>query len=256
MSRTWFLRFATVLVACLVGPAIAGDRLGIVLLHGKQGLPVQLKPLADDLAAAGHLTERPLMCWSRTRIYDRTYLDCLSDIDQAATSLKQKGAAGIVVVGMSLGGNAAIAYGARRDGLTGIAALAPAPALEFIVNRPPIDKSLDVARGLIAAGQGERQQAFEDLNMGRAFEVRTSAEIFASFFGADAVMSDNAARLKAPLLIVTGTFDPTQRSVPNLFARAPPHPLNQYVTVNADHLDTPRAGRDAVLAWVKRLSER
>ena len=34
---------------------------------------------------------------------------------------------------------------------------------------------------------------------------------------------------------------------------APTNPLNCYVTVDADHLGTPTAARDAVLAWLREL---
>ena len=124
--------------------ASADDRLGIVLLHGKGGLPQQFTPMAASLASQGYLTEQPEMCWSRNRIYDRLYLDCLRDIDTAADRLKERGATAIVVLGMSLGGNAALAYGARHPGLKGVIALVPGHAPEFISRRPEIAASLDL----------------------------------------------------------------------------------------------------------------
>ena len=86
-----FARYAVLLslLMLLVGPgpvlrAAAQDRLGIVLLHGKGGLPQQLTPMAGVLSVHGFLTEQPEMCWSRNRIYDRLYTDCLREIEASA----------------------------------------------------------------------------------------------------------------------------------------------------------------------------
>jgi dienelactone hydrolase len=97
----------------LSGPSAAADGIGIVLLHGKQGMPSSpnLSSLTESLTKAGLLLERPEMCWSRRRIYDRSYPTCLEDIDAAVERLKSRGASVIIIAGQSLGANAAIAYG-------------------------------------------------------------------------------------------------------------------------------------------------
>ena len=115
------------LATCLAFAAPArAETIGVVMMHGKTGTPAQFDGLAAAVEAAGFPVERPQMCWTRSRIYDRTYLDCLADADAAAARLKARGATGIVILGMSLGGNAALGYGARRPGLKGVIALAPA----------------------------------------------------------------------------------------------------------------------------------
>lgn len=238
-------------------PAAAQSRIGVVLVHGKQGTPQNLQGLTDALTAAGYTVDRPEMCWSAARIYDRAYLDCLTDIDAAVERLRASGVSSIVVVGMSLGGNAALAYGARRDGLLGVVAIAPAPAMEFIGRRPDIAESLAKARQLIDEGQGEVRTSFNEVNTGRTFEVVTTPNIYMTFLSPSSpgVMPDNAARQKAPLLIVSGQFDPTQRSVGYVFARAPSHPLNWHVSLHTNHRGTPAAARDIILAWLKLMAE-
>ena len=243
--------------AGLAWPAAAQTRIGVVLLHGKQGSPQNLQVLADALTAAGHAVDRPEMCWSGRRIYDLPYLDCLHDIDAAAERLRAAGASSIVVVGQSLGGNAALAYGARREALLGVVAMAPAPAPEFVSRRPEIAESVAKARQLIAQGLGELRAIFKDVNVGESFEVATTPNIYASFFSPESpgVMPDNAARQKAPLLVVSGQFDQTQRSVGYVFARAPSHPLNWHVTLHTNHRGTPTAARDTILAWLRLLAD-
>jgi esterase/lipase len=246
-----------VVISCavLVAPA-RGETVGIVMMHGKNGTPAQLHQLADTVTDAGFVVERPEMCWSAARIYDQTYLECLADVDAAAARLKERGANAIVVLGMSLGGNAALGFGARRQGLEAIVALAPAPP-ESLRRRPEIAQSIARAQAAIAAGRGDEKTTFDDVNVGRLFTVSTTATIYLSFFGLDspAVMPVNAAHLTAPLLIVSGDNDPTQSNVASIFARVPSDPRNKRVTVEADHLGTPKASTATVLAWLKVLTK-
>jgi esterase/lipase len=249
-------RLICLLVGCLALAASAhGETLGVVMMHGKHGTPAQLQQLADSVADAGFAVERPEMCWSAARIYDRPYLECFADIDAAAARLKARGATAIVVLGMSLGGNAALGFGARRHGLAAVIALAPAHAPEFLARRPEIAQSIAKAQSEVAAGRGNEKTTFDDDNLGRSFMVTTTPAIYLSFFGpgSPAVMPENAARLSAPLLMVSGTNDPTQRNSNNIFARAPSDPRNKHVTVEADHMDTPAASIGIVLAWLKAL---
>jgi esterase/lipase len=248
------------LVICTLPLTVhAADRFGIVLIHGKGGGPQQLTPLAEALAARGHLTDLPEMCWSRSRIYDRLYLDCLRDIDAAAGRLKARGATAIVVLGMSLGGNAALSYGASRPGLKGLITLVAAHAPEFIGLRPEVAASLMRARALIAAGQGDAKTEFADVNTRTAsynFLVITTPHIYVSFFAPEspALMPANAARLTAPLLYVTASNDPSQRGREYIYARVPANPLNRYAVVTSDHIGTPAAAREAVLGWIQELA--
>jgi dienelactone hydrolase len=237
-------------------PGRAAEKIGVVLIHGKQGLPGQLHNLAVLMNSAGYLVQRPEMCWSRQRIYDRSYLDCLKDIDAAVARLKGDGATAVVVAGMSLGGNAALGYGARHGDLKGVIALAPAPAVELMTLRPDVARSVAEAQAMIAAGRGDRKASFTDINVGRVFEVETTANIYVSFIGpgSPGIMPDNAARLKAPLLVVSGIGDSTQRSIPYVFARAPADRLNWHVTVASDHRGTPAAAAQVVLVWLKALA--
>jgi esterase/lipase len=250
-------KFICLTVGCLVLAASAhGETIGVVMMHGKHGTPAQLQQLAVTVADAGLLVERPEMCWSAARIYDRTYVECFADIDMAAARLKKQGATTIVVLGMSLGGNAALGFGARRQGLKAIIALAPAHAPELLRRRPEIAQSIARAQAAAEAGRGDEKATFDDVDLGRIFSVSTTPAIYLSFFGPDslAVMPENAAHLTAPLLMVSGNNDPTQSMAGNIFAHAAFDPRNKHVTVEADHLGTPAASAAVVLSWLKMLA--
>jgi hypothetical protein len=69
-------------------------------------------------------------------------------------------------------------------------------------------------------------------------------------------MPGNAARLKAPLLLVAGSADPLQRGPDEIFSRAPPHPRNRYVVVEAGHFGTSAASAPLVTQWLTQLRQR
>jgi pimeloyl-ACP methyl ester carboxylesterase len=254
--RAQALGVAVVLTAAM-SVAAAQDRIGVVLMHGKQSAPEQHEPLASAIAAAGFPVERPEMCWSGRRIYDRDYPGCLRDVDSAIDRLRQRGVTALVIAGHSLGANGALAYGARNT-VKGVVALAPGHRPEVLARRPRIAEDLERARRLVAEGRGDRPTNFADYNGSLVIAVTASPAAYLSFFAPDspAVMPDNAARLKAPLLYVVGSGDPLQRGPEEIFAKAPPHPLNRYVTVRADHFDTSAAAAGTLVEWLKQMVQR
>jgi pimeloyl-ACP methyl ester carboxylesterase len=233
------------------------DQIGVVLMHGKQSAPGQHATLAGAIADAGFATDVPEMCWSARRIYDRPYVDCLREIDDAIARLKLKGATAFVVAGHSLGANGALGYGATRQDLKGIIALAPGHRPEALSRRAEVAASLATARKLVAVGRGDVASRFTDFNGDFAITVTATPNAYLSFVAPDApaLMPNNAARLSAPLLYIVGTGDPLQRGPDEIFAKAPPHPLNRYVTVRAGHFDTSAASAPTVIAWLKEIAK-
>jgi len=88
-------------------PAVAGEKIGVVLMHGKNRTASEKSPIAKFAYAL--------------EVADFI----VAEIDRAVANLKDKGASKIVVGGHSLGANAALGCGARREGLAGILAIAP-----------------------------------------------------------------------------------------------------------------------------------
>jgi len=247
---------ALAIAIALSPPALGADQIGVVLMHGKQSAPAEHAELAAALAGSGFVTDVPEMCWTARRIYGRAYGDCLREIDAAIARLKQKGATVFVVAGHSLGANGALGYSAITKGLKGVVALAPGHRPEVLSRRPEVAASLASARKLVAAGRGDIASRFTDFNGDFAIAVAATPNAYLSFLAADspAIMPNNAARLTAPLLYIVGTGDPLQRGPAEIFERAPPHPLNRYLTVRAGHFDTSAASAPAVIAWLKELA--
>lgn len=247
--------------ACLMllsAAAHAEDRLGIVLMHGKQGRPDNaITTLASALSADGHLVVMPEMCWSKRRIYDKPFDACLAELDKAIEQLRADGATAIVVAGHSLGGNGAIAYAGSHE-VKGVVSLAGAHNPERAVNRPEISESLTKAHTMIIEERGAETANFNEVNAGWTFTVNCRAETYVSFFdpAGPAVMPLSITRIHAPILWIAGDRDKTQQTAPAVFAKAPADPLNRLVTVAADHMDTPDVAVPAVRAWLKELAAR
>ena len=85
-------------------------------------------------------------------------------------------------------------------------AVAPGHDAGKIATRPDIADSIARARDLVAAGKGDDQGDFADVNIGPSgpysTEIATTPAIYLSFFGPDssANIPDNVAKLMAPLL--------------------------------------------------------
>ena len=251
------LTLLTLAAVAGVGGSVSAQTTGVVLMHGNTDSPDgTISLLAAAIKGAGYLVETPEMCWSHRRRRDRPFLDCLAELEAPIARLSSRGARAIVVAGMSQGGLGALVFGARRSGLAGVIALAPNGAPERLVGLfPQISESVARVRAMVAEGGGDERASFTDLKIRGPFSIETTPAIYLSFFNpaGPADMLDNTTRLREPLLWVAGTGDRSQPGPGYAFARAPSNPLNRYVTVSADHLGTPTASQEAVLAWLREL---
>jgi pimeloyl-ACP methyl ester carboxylesterase len=274
LKAGWLRRIAVVAAALVLAfgatAARADAKIGVVLLHGKLGLPLGVGSgrgpvpgvqLIAALKGAGYLVAAPEMCWSKRRGFDKPRAECLAEVDQAIAGLKSAGATAIVVGGLSLGGNAAIVYGTTHPGLLGIIAMAPADDARVKSGRPAIAAAIAQARALAASGKGDERAEFADANTGAQgsfpMALDTTAHIYLSFFDPATVggVADSIAKLEVPLLYVAGDADPTQRGAEGNFAAAPKNAMSRFVRVSANHLATPDAATDAVLQWLGQLAK-
>ncbi len=242
------------------GPRDARTGLGIVLIHGKQGMPEgPIGALVRALREAGHPVEAPEMPWSRRRFLDASLFAAFGEIDEAVLRLKARGARRLVIAGHSLGATAALAYAVRRAPAAGLIMLATGASPERMnLYMPGITESVARARRLIAAGRGGVAAEFAEFNR-RRLTVRVTPETYLSYLDPEgpALVPRNAEKLSpaTALLFVEGTRDPLhRRSTPAwAFDRAPRHPSSAYVVVPGGHLDVPRAAIGLVRDWLACL---
>ena len=242
------------------GPVLQG--VGVVYLHGKAGWPGAFNGgILSSLKDEGALVATPEMPWSFHRRYAATYDEAMAEIDAAVAGLKAKGARRIVVIGHSLGANAAIGYAARHHDLAGVVALSPGHLPETGEMRSFVADAVARAKTLVAEGKGDVPQTFPDMAQGIPLVAHATSIVYLSMFDPDgpAVIPKNAAAIGAaphpvPLLWVVGKLDPIDRRGPQYaFDAAAKNPKSKYIEVLAGHLTTPLVARKQVLDWINSL---
>ena len=256
LSRVCFLFFIFISM-----PLLAEDKLGVILMHGKMGSASSSSPvgeLADYLRDKDVIVLATDMPWSGDREFDKSYEDAMLEIDGLVNKLKAEGATKVVVGGHSIGANAAIGYGSRREGLAGILAIAPGHVPELGGYQNRIDHDYRRAQEMVDAGKGKEKADFKDRNQGSSSEIEMTAEIYLSWFDPEgpAVMPENILELKpnTPIMWIIGENDRMYNRGPDYaFSNAPELPKNAYVVVEGGHKDTPEYGRDEILKWLNAL---
>jgi pimeloyl-ACP methyl ester carboxylesterase len=245
------------LTAMAGSPVHAASDIGVVVLHGTQGMPgtIVTSRFERALKDAGYGVQAPEMCWSRNRIYDAPFLDCLRDIDAAAAKLRAAGARRIVIAGQSEGGNAALTYASSHPDIAGVIAFAPAGNPAGLGRNPRVQQSVSQAQQMVANGHGNDRVSFTNLNNGNEFSVYTTPTIFLSFTDPQgpAVFPRNLPRVTVPVLWVAGDADRSQANADAQFATLPANRLSRMVHVGGPHLGTPEAGTGPALEWLKAL---
>lgn len=254
------------LLACLAfsAGALAQDRLGVIILHGKQGTPTGnqgLSVIASNLQAAGHKVVQPAAPWGRGawETINVTVEEALAQLDGYAAQLRAQGANRIVVIGHSLGACVGLAYAVERGNLAGVVMLAPGhnPASGYRSN-DKARRDVDHALALVEQGKGNETMTGSDANQGSNITMSVRAAVYYSWQNPAglASMPHEAPRLPAstPLLMVVGDKDPLSgRAEGLIFKPAAKNPYSKYMTNGASHFETPMAAAKVTTDWVLGL---
>lgn len=259
------LVFALALAAALgaaVLPAVAQERIGVLMLHGKSpGNPMDphFSPLKARFEQEGWKVLLPDMPWSRSRYLDGHWDQAMQEIAAHVQALRTQGATRIVLVGHSMGVPAALSHAARGGDVQALVLLAPGHVPQLYYTAPvlqPVRESIDQARALMAAGKGDVSERFIDINQRRQQPVVATPRNFLSYFDpeSDAEMTVTAPRVPAgtPVLTVVGEGDPLFQRVRGLIVdRLPAQPRSRYLELAGGHLDTPRNAAEDVVKWIR-----
>jgi pimeloyl-ACP methyl ester carboxylesterase len=255
------ITFLVLVLTISATPLRAEEKVGVLLMHGKWGTSLANSPigkLANFLDEKGFLVSAPDMPWSQERGYDKTFDELMMEVDEKVEGLRKRGAIKIVVGGHSMGANVALGYGARRDGLSGILAIAPGHIPEVNGFQNKIDNDWKRAQEMVESGKGNKIDKFNDLNQGKKRKIKMRAEVYLSWFSPNgpAVMPVNAAKLRpgTPLLWIIGEKDPMfDRGEDYAFSKAPSNPKNAYIVVKGGHKVTPQKGESEIIKWLNNL---
>ena len=253
------LRALAVFSLLVCAPAFANSlqSYGVVFLHGKGGWAGSFDGgIVGLLQREGAKVAAPELPWSFGRKYGATYEDAMIEIDRAVVELRAQGANKIIVIGHSLGANAAIGYAARRA-VAAVVALSPGHLPETPEMQSRTAQAIEEAKRLVAAGEGHVPRLFPDLVQGIPIPTTATPLVYLSMFAPDgpAVIPKNVAAMgSVPFLWVVGRLDPIHSRGPDYaFNRGAKHPKSKYLEVFSGHIFTPFAARGDVVYWIKSL---
>ncbi|MBS0541038.1 MAG: alpha/beta hydrolase [Proteobacteria bacterium] len=242
----------------------AQEKFGIILMHGKQSPPTDnrsgLPTIASTLQGHGHKVIMPAMPWSQGgwEKISVTVEQVFDMLDGYAAQLRSQGAQRIVIIGHSLGANIGLSYAANRGNVAGLVMAAPGHSPGFVYRSDSGKKSIDRAAELMRSGHGADSYSGIDNNQGTSFTIGTTVAVYLSWLNPRGLASMDAQAPKLPastaLLMVVGEKDPVfGRAKAALYDPAAKNPYSKYVTVGADHVQTPFAASKQIVDWIDGL---
>ncbi len=268
------MKFLTVLVLgvlSLIGSgASAQEKLGVVLMHGKQGggpRDGSLDALHRKMQEAGMVVIKPEMPWSFNRYIEGDWNLAMSEINAHVQKLKEMGAAKIALVGHSLGSPAALSYAARHPGTVhALGLLAPGHVPYYYSQCIPfsplkmcgVKDGVERARKEMEVGNADKKQAQTDINQGRTNAVWMTPRDYLTYFdpASDAEMAVTAPKIPVnlPVLWLIGDRDFLIREGRQyVFDKLPANSKSQYLEVSANHTTAPAVAADQIVNWLKSV---
>ena len=200
---------------------ISGGRLGVLLIHGLGGTPVELRFIAQALARAGHTTyccQLTGHCGTPEELRRSTWREWCGSVEAAHDRLKDHCDI-ILAGGLSMGGILALHLAQNRpDGVHGLLLYAPTLRLDgwsmpwysrplHYVRPMPIRLEFDLAEHEPFGLKDERVRALVATTMqsgdaGQAGVFSTPMRSFANFNALVAVVKRSLDRVVQPALIV------------------------------------------------------
>jgi pimeloyl-ACP methyl ester carboxylesterase len=259
MLRAFFLSFFfAASVAAAQSPGI-----GVVLMHGKGGLPDGLVlELASDLERRGYLVANLEMPWSSRRDYDVDVAAGEKQVADAIADLRARGAAKTFVAGHSQGGTFALYVGGKLA-VDGIVAIAPGGDAASPTLRQNLGQSVARARELVEAGQGGTRHRFLDYEGSRGSKpVFATAANYLAWFEPEGAMNQmrsiRSLDAKVPVLYIVPTSDypGLLRAKWTSFGALPKNPLTKLYEPDANHKQAPTASREEIARWMAEVAGR
>jgi len=251
-----FLLFALPLSA-----ETAATGIGVVVMHGKGGLPGGLvATLAARLEDAGFRVANLEMPWSGHRNYDVGLDAGEEEVGRTIAALRSNGARQVFVAGHSQGGLFALHYGGRQR-VDGIVAIAPGGQVDSGAIAAAVASHVATAREMVAAGHGNDKAEFGDFEGSRGTSpVTTTAAIYLSWFDPGGALGERAfsqVMAGTPVLYVSPERDypALRRSRQRHFEALPATPHTRLYEPDSDHRNAPTAAADEAIRWMLALAK-
>lgn len=262
LRRSFLALGLSLSLAGLTFPVAAqGERIGIVVMHGKGGSPTKhVAGLAATLRDQGWLVANLEMPWSGRRDYDASVSQAAAEVEAALGTLRTQGAQKLFVAGHSQGGLFALYLGGQLK-VDGLIAIAPGGSAASQVYRDKLADTVAEARRLVAAGKGDEKASLIDFESSRGtYPVVVAPAIYLSWFDPAGAMNQSAALNKLdpaiPVLLIVPTRDyPGLLRLKQATVNAlPPNPLTRLYEPDATHLEAPTASAPEIARWIRAVA--
>lgn len=236
---------------------------GVVILHGKGGMPGGLvRPLAEYLTAEGFAVANLEMPWSKSRQYNAAPETAVAEIDAAVAKMKAEGARRTFVAGHSLGGLFAAYYATQRP-LSGLILVAPGGNVASKFWQKKVASSLEEATVLIADGKGDAPGDFLDFEGSKGeFTIRVTARFYRAWFSLDSPLNQRRTygRLPPDLPILNivplDDYKALRKTKDELYALLPVTADTEMYEPDTDHKGAPGAAAAYIKGWIDKLPAR
>jgi len=257
------MKRAILLFLFLVSTAFAETpRIGVVLMHGKGGLPDgaihELAMFLDSRFLLANLE----MPWSSRRDYDVDVAAGEKQVADALADLRIRGAVKVFIAGHSQGGCFALNMGGKVP-VDGVIAIAPGGNVASPAFRENLGDSVRRASDLVAAGKGSERQRFLDYEGARGpSPVITTASNYLSWFDPEGAMNQmraiKALDAKTPVLFIVPTNDTPGllRVKRTMFDALPRNSLTKLYEPEGTHLRAPSISREEIARWIVEVANR
>lgn len=246
----------------LSAESLAPFKIGIVVMHGKGGMPSKhVAVFANSLEAKGYSVANIEMPWSKKREYDVSIEIAQKELESVLNELRQKGAQKLFLSGHSQGGLVALALGSDLN-VDGIIAIAPGGNMASTINREKLGDTLTKAQHLIQEGKGDDKGEFYDFETSKGKSpIQTTARNYVSWFDPEGLMNQEKSSAlinpKIPVLFIVPTADyPGLLKVKQkMFNTLPKNPYTKLYEPSATHLEAPSASSEEVSLWIQNVAE-
>lgn len=271
MKNLQYLFIFVFLILSNLGVASAGDKVGVVLLHGMGTQPQYSKnsTLASNLRSEGYDVVAPVFPWAGRKgktEYNGSLQDAYSLISKNISNLKSQGNKHTFLAGHSIGAVISLGYASKYSNIDGVIGVtpgfpgwsSPSPINDSLDFKPKLlEKMSNRAQNRIAMGKGNEDFEFITKNHGKKFKIWTTPNDYLSFHHLEGVsrMDLVMPELKAPVLWISTSQDVfTENGLSEeAYGLAPNNEMNQYVEISTQHNSAPADSGGYTTSWINKV---
>jgi pimeloyl-ACP methyl ester carboxylesterase len=232
----------------------------VIALHGKSGSPLaaHMTALAADLNSQGYNVVMPYMPWSGLN-WNGTLCESISYINSLIVAENNAGNS-VILLGHSLAGPIVLSYAALKDTTkpNAVAVLAPG---HFVGNSSVLAglhaSSIQTAKNMVAAGQGDVIATFQTGNGGVPIDISTTPNIYLSYHDTGQFPNIKATipLVSEPTLWLAGSSDSLTDVAKRLgiIDTIPTNSNYDYREIQGDHISMVGNAPDELVPWYQGL---